>query len=354
MNIGPGFTFLGWLLIGALIVYLFMVTMQRTQRREAKISLTLVVILLVAGAGASTLGAGLVFVNPEERGVVLSALSPTGYRAEALQPGLRWIVPYFESVKRYSISRQTYTMSIMAAEGQIQGDDSILARTIDGQEVSIDASLIYTINPAKVVKLHIDWQDRYTDGLVRPLVRGVIRNAVAKYKIEEVVSTQRVEMAQYISEEMTRRMDSEGLVLVEFILRNITFSKEYAASVEQKQIAQQQAEQAKYMVQKQEQEAARVRVEAEGLRDAAITRANGDAQAQIIRATSDAEALRLISEALKANPDLLTYRYIEKLAPNVSVMILPASGSGNPLIIDLKQIMSQLPSSTSPMTTTVP
>lgn len=354
MNIGPGLTFLGWTLIFALMVYVVSAVFQRAQRRDAKISLTLVVALLVVGIGSMSLGAGLVFINPEDRGVVLSALSPTGYRSESLQPGLRWIVPYFESVRRYSISRQTYTMSIAAAEGQMQGDDSILARTVDGQEVSIDASVIYAINPAKVVNLHIQWQDRYTDGLVRPLSRGAIRDAVAKYKIEEVVSSKRVEMTSTISEEMGRRMDAEGLMLVEFILRNITFSKEYAASVEQKQIAQQQAEQAKYLVQKQQQEAERVRVEAQGQRDAAITRAEGDAQSQVIRAKAEAEALGLISGALKENTDLLTYRFIEKLAPNVGVMILPSGGGSSPFIIDLKQILSEMPKPTMPITPTVP
>jgi len=316
---------------------LFALALART--RGGKFRVAPLIGALLIGLVLITVGDGLVFINPEERGVVLSALSPTGYRSAALQPGLRWVVPYFESVRRYPISRQTYTMSVIAGEGQVRGDDSILARTVDGQEVSIDASVIYTIDPNKVVDVHIRWQDRYTDGLVRPLARGVIRDAVAKYKVEEVVSSQRATMVQTISEELTARMGREGLTMVDFILRNITFSKEYAASVEQKQVAQQQAEQAKYLVQKQQQEAERMRVEAEGIRDATITRAEGDAKSQVIRAKAEAEALQLVSEALKENPSLLTFRYIEKLAPNVGVILLPSSSS-NPLLLDLKQLMS--------------
>jgi regulator of protease activity HflC (stomatin/prohibitin superfamily) len=144
-------------------------------------------------------------------------------------------------------------------------------------------------------------------------------------------------------------------MVVDFILRNITFSKEYAASVEQKQIAQQQAEQAKYLVQKQEQEAERMRVEAQGQRDAAITRADGDAQAQVLRAKADAQSLELIAKVLETNPNLLTYRYIEKLAPNVGVILLPSASSGNPFILDLKQLMNTAPvSPTTSSTTTTP
>ena len=52
-------------------------------------------------------------------------------------------------------------MSIAPSEGAVQGDDSITARTADGQEIFVDASVIYAIDPAKVVQVHIDWQDRY-------------------------------------------------------------------------------------------------------------------------------------------------------------------------------------------------
>ncbi len=68
--------------------------------------------LIVAAVVLTVVSAGLVFVQPEERGVVISAIDPQGYREQALQPGLRWVVPFFETVVTYPISRQTYTMSI--------------------------------------------------------------------------------------------------------------------------------------------------------------------------------------------------------------------------------------------------
>jgi len=55
--------------------------------------------------------AGLVFIQPEERGVVISAFAEKGYREQALQPGLNWVIPFAETVVIYPISRQTYTMS---------------------------------------------------------------------------------------------------------------------------------------------------------------------------------------------------------------------------------------------------
>jgi len=91
----------------------------------------------------TTVSAGLVFIQPTERGVVISALVD-GVRPEPLQPGLKWVVPFLENVITYPITRQTYTMSIAPEEGAIRGDDSVEARTADGQIVKVDASVIFS------------------------------------------------------------------------------------------------------------------------------------------------------------------------------------------------------------------
>ena len=343
MDLGSTFGLIGWGMIGLLVVYLLFVASQRAQRREAKISVTVVLILLVGGLALNTLGAGLVFIQPQERGVVISALSGTGYRPTALGPGLHWIMPYAETVVRYSISNETYTMSATTAEGKVQGDDSVSARTADGQQVYFDASVIYAADPEKVVKLHIQWQGRYEEEFVRPRARSLIYNRAAQYTVEQIYGSKRTELQKAIEDEIRGDFSAQGLTLVQFLLRNIAFSPEYAAAVEQKQIAQQNAERARFLVQQQEQEAARVRVEAQGVRDAAITRAEGEAR-----------ALQLVADALRNNPDLIQYTYVQKIAPNISVIVLPGGGGGGsaPYILDLKQLLDSLPKPTQPITTT--
>jgi regulator of protease activity HflC (stomatin/prohibitin superfamily) len=209
-------------------------------------------------------------------------------------------------------------------EGQVQGDDSVAARTSDGQEIFLDASVIYAIDPEQVIKVHIDWQTRYTDELVRPLARGIVRDAVSQFGVEEVVSTKRFELQQFITENMAASLAQNGLTLTDFVLRNIQFSPEYAASVEQKQIAEQQAQQAAFVVEQRRQEADQAREIAKGQRDASITIAEGNAEARLIEADAEAKALNLVAEALKENEELLTYTYITKIAPGVQVMLLPS------------------------------
>ncbi|NQS92238.1 MAG: prohibitin family protein [Chloroflexi bacterium] len=325
------FAAFSWLVV---IAFVALAVMRARQGKKTRGSITGIIVAVVAAVLLNTVSAGLVFIQPQERGVVISAIEPDGYRKTVLEPGLRWVIPYAENVKTYNISKYTYTMSIMQSEGEIQGDDSIAARTADGQEVYIDASIIFSLDPVDILDVHIVWQDRFLDGLIRPTVRGVIRDAVSQFRVNEVYSTKRDELKLNIEEELMLALEDNGLILSDFVLRNITFTTEYAASIEQKQIAEQLAQQAEYIVGQRKQEAEQARQVAEGFRDASIIEAEGRAQSVVIEAKAEAEALELIAEVLAANPELLNYRYIEKLAPGIQVMLVP---NDNPYILPLPE-----------------
>jgi regulator of protease activity HflC (stomatin/prohibitin superfamily) len=325
MNIATLFRALAsfsWL---AVFAVLGIVIMRASRKQPTKGISSLLVGTIVFAIVISIISAGIVFIEPNERGVVVSPYAfraPNGYLESSLTPGLRWIVPG-ESVRLYSISRQTYTMSAATSEGQLTGDDSIRARTKDGQEVFIDASVIFQIDPNKVINMHIDWQSRYQDELVRPTSRGIIRDVASQYGIEEIVSSQRSSLESTITSVLEEKFTENNLVLVDFVLRDIHFSEEYAAAVEQKQIAEQQAQQAKFVVESKKQEAEQARQVAQGVADAAVIAAQGEADARIIQAQAEAQALELISKIIANNPDLLTYEYIQRLAQDIDVMLLP-------------------------------
>jgi regulator of protease activity HflC (stomatin/prohibitin superfamily) len=328
MNIASvlqGLATFSWLLVVGVIV---LAVVRASRAKPLKGATGLVIGAVIFSLVLTTVSAGLVFIQADERGVVISALAPNGYREQALQPGLRWVIPFAENVKTYSIMRQTYTMSVATAEGQIQGDDSIRARTMDGQEVNVDASVIYAIDPGKIIQMHIEWQDRYQDNVVRPLARGIIRDVASQYGIQEIVSSKRAEMEQKITDELEKKLGENNLVLVDFILRDLHFTDEYAAAVEQKQIAEQNALQAQFVVQQRKQEAEQARQVAQGQADAVVIAAQGEAKAILLKAQAQAEANQVLAQSL--TPELLTYTYINKLAPNVQVMYLP---SGTPLLL---------------------
>lgn len=94
-----------------------------------------------------------------------------------------------EDMAIYPIYWQTYTMSSSLTEGDTLGDDSIRARTSDGQEVRLDTSVIFRINTDQAVLVHIDWQARYIQDFIRPIVRGVVRTQVSQFTVKEVNSS---------------------------------------------------------------------------------------------------------------------------------------------------------------------
>lgn len=325
MNISDALNSVAGIFLLFFVYFVFMSARRFSENKPASMLGAMAVVMLLCSLGLTAAASGLVFVEPDQLGVVITAVGEGGIRPEPLPAGLHWILPYVERVERYSILRQTYTMSSLAGEGAVKGDDSIQVRTKDGQLVYIEASVLYQINTKQAVSLYKTWRNGFVDGLVRPLSRGIIRDVATKYSADEIVSTKREDMQFEVTEQLNKVFEDNHLVLLELVIRNIRFTEGYTAAVEQKQVAEQQALQARLVVESKRQEAEQARQTAQGEADAAVILAKGQAEARLIQAKAEAEALEMLAGVLKDNPSLLTYQYINKLAPNIQVMLVPSS-----------------------------
>ncbi|MFZ4658740.1 MAG: SPFH domain-containing protein [Caldilineaceae bacterium] len=344
---------LGWLFFIVFAIVIFSRTLMRSGFGRAVIELLSgrVLVPLLLALSLSLLSAALVFVQPTEVAVIISIISPGGARPQPIYAGLHFIVPVLENEVKYSIAWQTYTMAANVTEGK--GDDSIRARTSDGQEVRLASSIIFRVNQEQVVTLHIDWQQRYLQDFVRPVVRGVVRTEVSRFTAREVNSSKRVDLEVALERILREEFAAKGLLVDQFVLRDITFTPEYAAAVELKQVALEDKERAGYEADQVRTRAAgqsdRVRLEAEGQRDRLALEAEGKAKAILTEAEAQAKALQLIGAALEKNPNLLTYEYINKLSPNIRAMLVPNNA---PLILPLPDL-DQFDLPTTTLTTTL-
>ena len=318
---------LGWILYLVYVVLFFLSVLRAQGPVVALIRLLSARVLLpiLLPISATLLSLSVVFVLTQEVTVIVSTLSPNGVRPQPLTGGLHLIVPVLETEVSYPISWQTYTMSARPSEGAKAGDDAIRARTSDGQEVRLDTSIIFRIDPAQVVRLHRDWQSRYIEDLVRPVVRGVVRTQVSQFTVQEVNSSARADLETTLGRLLTEQLGEKGLIVEQFLLRDVAFTPEYAAAIERKQVALEGQEQALH-------EAEQVRNRAAGEGDRLRIEAEGRAQAILQEAEAQAEALRMLAVPLEDNASLLTYRYIERLAPNLRVMLVPNNA---PLLLPL-------------------
>lgn len=160
--------------------------------------------------------------------------------------------------------------------------------------------------PRIFTTLGIDYEDRVLPSITNEVLKAV----VAQYDAGELI-THREKVSRNVSEQLTERSAQFGLILDDISITHLTFGKEFTQAVELKQVAQQEAERAKFLVEKAEQE-----------KKAAIISADGDASAATLLAKSFGEAGEGLVELrrIEAAEDI-AYR----LAKNRNVAYLPSN-----------------------------
>ncbi len=309
-----------------------------SQGRNARSGALLAVVGLVIGLLFGIISQGILIIEPTQVGVIVNTLS--GQFEAPRRAGTSVVIPVVQIYYIYPINQQQYTMSGSETEGALRGNDAVQSRTVDGQEVALDITVLYNVNPDKVNELHQRWQTGYQENFVRPTVRGLIRDVVSGYRAEDIYGEKRTDMENEMQTRIGERFEAEGLHLTDLLVRDITFSDLFRQAIEQKQIADQEAQQAQLRVVQRENEANQLRAQADGERDAAIARAEGDAQSIVLRAQAEAEALRLVSEQIAANPSLIQYLYVQNLSDNVNIALVPAN---SPFLFDFSSLAEANP-----------
>jgi regulator of protease activity HflC (stomatin/prohibitin superfamily) len=332
-----------------------------SQNRSARGGVALAIVGLIVALLFYVGSAGLVEVTATQVAVVYQRIggnpATNSLWPTTLRSGVHIIAPIINEPIIYSIETRNYTMSTSSDEGARRGDDAIEARTSDGQLVKVDVAIIYNIDPVGAINLHIKWQNRYENDFVRPNARSVIRQVLANYSVSDIYSgagltitggttEATVSKLPEIEDRLYTQMKDEfavnGLKLQRVLLREITFSDEFIRAIEARQVAEQLAQQAKLEADRKrtiaQGEADAVVTASQGEAKAAVERARGAAESTVLRAEADAKALDLISQQLAKNPLLVQWRYIENLAENVGLILVP---SNSPYLFDLNSLQAQ-------------
>ncbi len=208
---------------------------------------------------------------------------------------------------------QSYTMSSVANEGQIQGNDTISVLTADGLKVDLDVTVWYRIDPVKAPLIYKTIGLQYNDKIVRPAIRTAIRNAAVKYNATDIYSTKRQVLTEDVYSDVNQLLKPNGIICEKVMIRNITLPKEVQDAINAKIAAQQDAEKMVYVLQKEEKEAERKTIEASGI----------------------AAYQRIISKNL--TKEYLQWKYIESLnsliqSGKTNTLILPFDTKLTPLL----------------------
>ncbi len=340
MGITALLTFLTSLFVLALLAGLVLAGLNASRGRPVRLGVILVVIGVIGVLVTVPVNAGLVLVQPNEVGVVFrQTASGDAALREPLQPGLKWVVPFVDQVIIYNVGQQSVDMIGGVEAVQSTGvRPAVRAITRDGQQINLDITVIFKLDPAQVNQVHRNWRSTYVDGFIVAQTRSEVRNAVNNYGAEEIYSGGRAALEGQIADALRGELAREGFLLTDVLIRDISFSEQFTEAIEQKQIAEQQAQQAAFRVQQAQQEAEQARVEAQGRADSVVIAAEGQAEATVLQAEAQAEALALINEILATNPNLIQYQYINELGDNVRLIIVP---SNSPYLFSLQDLLNQ-------------
>jgi regulator of protease activity HflC (stomatin/prohibitin superfamily) len=214
-----------------------------------------------------------------------------------LESGLNLKNPLVQVV-RFDKRTQNYTMSGVAAEGEITGDDAIRVLTSDGLEVVLDLTVLYKVIPSETPKILREIGTDYKNIIVRPICRTKIRDNAVYYEAVALYSTKRDEFQDRIYKSIDNDFKARGLLLEQLLVRNITLPASVKQAIESKINAEQEAQKMTFVLQKEKQEAERKRVEAQGIADyqkiISLSLTDKQLQYEMIKAISASPNAKLI------------------------------------------------------------
>ena len=227
--------------------------------------------------------------------------------------GINVVVPFVCATELYDLRRHEYTMSAAMGEGRRANvDDSLWSPTREGLQVGIDLTIWHRLDPARVIEVHQRIGPDYEEKILRPAVRSVIRLVICEYAVMDVYSSERAAIQDEITAKVKTLVERDGFLVDEIVLRDVRFTDAFAAAIEAKQIAQQAAEQMRYVLEKEQREAERKVIEAQGR----------------------SKAIETVSAALRDNPAYVRYLYVDKLSDKISVIV-----SDQETIMDLAGVL---------------
>ncbi|KAJ3510722.1 hypothetical protein NLJ89_g4512 [Agrocybe chaxingu] len=251
--------------------------------------------------GVAVLQASLYDVPGGYRAVMFDRFS--GVKEKATGEGTHFLVPWLQRAILYDCRIKPRNISTTTGSKDMQMV-TLTLRVLSRPDVE-HLSKIYQ-------SLGLDYDER----VLPSIGNEVLKSIVAQFDAAELI-TQRELVSARIRADLLQRAGEFNIKLEDVSITHLTFGKEFTQAVEAKQIAQQDAERAKFIVEKAEQER----------------------QAAIIRAEGEAEAAATISKALeKAGDAFVALRKIEaskaivqSLSGSPNVTYIPSS-SGNVLL----------------------
>ncbi|HET9741724.1 MAG TPA: SPFH domain-containing protein [Terriglobales bacterium] len=301
----------------------------------------------------------------------------SGTEPQTLYPGIHFLSP-FENLAVYDT--RTHTLTTGSVDEDLTGakakhHEPLNVTAQEGLKIGLAVTVRYKLDPNRLAFIHNTLPEPVESEVVPPVVATVFRDIVPNYTIRDVFAKHREDIRQQAAGEITRKLNQDGIIVEEVMLRDIILPEDYARGLEgliekeqedeglgvqteierkQVQIAAYEAEQAKVRAVKQAEGGAQIRVlqakaesdamqytlplkqkqieqtklEAEARKEATIQNAEAEAQAKVIDGKAEQERDGLLATAEANRIRVVAAADNERLRGEALAL------KGNPLLIN--------------------
>jgi regulator of protease activity HflC (stomatin/prohibitin superfamily) len=285
-------------------------------------------------------------VEEGQRGI----LSTNGkYEANALLPGLHFIIPVIQKVYLVDTKVRIINYADRIDRSSATGEGLTVKPAITvldkrGLPVGIELTVQYRLNATNAAQTISNWGFSWEEKIINPVVRDIVRNVIGQYDAESLPQ-KRNEIANAIDLGIRQSVDKQANTpanLESVQLREIILPQKVKDQIERVQLAKQQVEQAQQEVEKAKQEAFKREETERGKANAIEIAAKGKAKAIEIEAKANAQANKIIAasltkQLLELEQMKVQNKFNEALSTNKDAKIFLTPGGSTPNIwVDMK------------------
>lgn len=246
-----------------------------------------------------------VYIQPGYVGVFINKI--TGKIDEVpVHSGYKFKLPIFQQIVEYPFFMQTVVLTKDLNEGS-PANEEINVNSIEGQPVSCDVSLSFTLQPEKIPFLYTSFRQtilNITHGFVKQSIRQSMQEIIGKMPIADFLGKSKAQSVIDIEEDLKGRLKQYGFEVRQFTINEVRAPQAVIDAISQKNIMEQDALRAQNELVKFQYEAQQK-----------AERAKGKGKAILIEAESQAQANKILTASLSQT--LVKYKAIEKWDGNL-------------------------------------